>query len=78
MLTISRVPDVIKPVLDEYISMVQHRLPDLVTGVYILGSIALDAFNERLSDIDFMTLLNRSCTEDDLQQLEEIHQAMAG
>jgi hypothetical protein len=38
------------------------------------GSIALGAFNERMSDIDFITVLGRSPTSSDIAQLQAIHQ----
>lgn len=55
--------------------MIQQGLP--IAGLYIQGSIALDAFNERFSDIDFVAVLSRPCTEAEVQQLGQIHRQIA-
>lgn len=67
------IPSQAKPVLDDYAGRLQDRLPDLVTGLYLHGSVALGAFDPRLSDIDFLALLSRPCTKSDLACLAEIH-----
>lgn len=67
------VPTVILPVLDEYLELMEQRLPDLINAFYIHGSIALGAFNPACSDIDFVAMLNRHCTIDDMNSLREVH-----
>jgi len=47
-----------------------------VDAVYIQGSIALDAFNERSSDVDFLTLVGRQATESEMELLREIHRRL--
>jgi hypothetical protein len=44
-----------------------------VSAFYLVGSLALDAFNPRLSDIDFVAVLSRRATLADLAKLLEIH-----
>ncbi|MEO7910952.1 MAG: aminoglycoside adenylyltransferase domain-containing protein [Roseiflexaceae bacterium] len=48
-----------------------------MAACYLHGSIALDAFDPQLSDIDFITLGSRACTPDDIASLRTIHQAIA-
>jgi hypothetical protein len=71
-----RVPALIEPLLDEYLLLVETKLPGFLSGFYLQGSIAFEAFNERLSDIDFVALLSRGWNESDLAQLKEIHQSV--
>lgn len=73
----NRIPEVIKPLLDEYVSLLEQKLPGLVNGLYLHGSIALGAFNERMSDIDFIALCSRPCTPDDVEHLKQIHENIA-
>lgn len=70
------VPEVVKPLLDEYLALLEEKLPGLVGGFYLQGSLALDAFNVRLSDIDFIAFLNRDWTTRDLAELKAIHDTL--
>ncbi len=70
------VPKPICPLLQDYIGLLAYYVPDLTEACYLYGSIALDAFNERLSDIDFITVLRRSPTSCDITHLEAIHQTI--
>jgi hypothetical protein len=72
-----RIPEVIKPQLDEYITLLEQELPGFVNGLYLHGSIALGAFNERMSDIDFIALCSRPHTPDDVEQLRQVHGIVA-
>lgn len=49
---------------------------DLIEGVYLYGSIALGAFNEYKSDIDFIVLLKRPASVQELTSIKEIHTKM--
>lgn len=69
-------PEVIRPLLEEFLALMEERLPGLVGGFYLQGSIALGAFNERLSDIDFIAFLNRDWAAADLAELQKIHDAL--
>lgn len=68
-----KIPHAIQPVLDAYVAAVNQALPGLMTAFYLHGSIALDAFNPRFSDIDFITLVSRRCTGGDIERLRQIH-----
>lgn len=68
-----RVPEPIRPTLQAYISLVNQQLPGLMKAFYVEGSIALGGFNERLSDIDFVAILNRRATPTEIECLRGIH-----
>lgn len=72
----AEIPELIKPLLEAYITALESDLPDLMTGFYLHGSIALGAFNPNFSDIDFITVVNRRCTANDLERLTAIHQML--
>jgi hypothetical protein len=71
-----RIPQHIRPTLQDYLSLVNYRLPDLMKGLYVEGSIALGGFNEHFSDIDFVALLNRPPTHTEFAILRDIHVAV--
>ncbi len=74
--SIAEIPEVIKPLLEAYIAALEKELPGLMTGFYLHGSIALGAFHSHLSDIDFITVVSRRCTADDIERLKAIHKAI--
>ncbi|MBK9925821.1 MAG: DUF4111 domain-containing protein [Anaerolineales bacterium] len=71
-----RIPEPIHPILENYAVLTNKELPDLISGFYIVGSIALDGFNEQFSDIDFVTVLHRKANQVDLEKLAEIHKTI--
>jgi hypothetical protein len=71
-----RVPASIRPLLDDYVSLVNQHLPDLLRAFYLEGSIALGGFNERFSDIDFVAMLRRRINPSDIEALRHIHQVV--
>lgn len=73
----TRIPPAIRNLLNDYLALLDRQLPGLVTGLYLHGSSALDAFDENHSDIDFIAFLSRRATDDDAEQLRSIHQKIA-
>ena len=71
-----RIPELLAAPLDEYMGLINIELPGLMCGFYIQGSIALDAFNEHFSDIDFITVVGRVYSESDVERLKAIHQTL--
>lgn len=69
-----RIPEPVQPVLERYVACCQELFPQLLSGFYILGSIALGEFNRYYSDIDFLTILNDRMTLPDIEKLRNIHQ----
>jgi hypothetical protein len=66
-------PESVQPVLSDYIALVHEELPGLLTGVYLQGSLALNAFNPGLSDVDFISITSRRCAAADIDSLRAIH-----
>jgi len=73
----SRISLAIQPLLTNYLTEVDAALPGFVQGLYLHGSIALGAFNEQRSDIDFIAVISRMCTAADVECLAEVHQKLA-
>lgn len=71
-----RVSDPINPLLEEYLLLIEIKLPGFISAFYLDGSIALGAFNERLSDIAFIAFISRGWSEYDLTDLKEIHRTI--
>ena len=71
------IPALLHPLLNQYLGALDDQLPGLVEGCYIHGSLALDAFHSDQSDIDFVSVTSRSCTDDDIERLTDIHQTLA-
>ena len=45
-----RVPQPVQLTLREYLWLVNEHFPDLISAIYVVGSIAFGEFNERFSD----------------------------
>ena len=74
----SRIPEPVRPILKKYISLVEQKSPGLIRAFYIVGSIALNGFNERFSDIDFVAILDRPASPADVDSLRTLHKAYRG
>ena len=68
-----RIPEPIRPAIQDYIALVNQQIPGLMKAFYVEGSIALGGFNEHFSDIDFVALLNRQFTPTEFATLRNIH-----
>jgi hypothetical protein len=73
----SRIPPMLHPLLSDYQQLLGGELPSLVTGLYLHGSLALDAFNQDLSDIDYVAFISRDASAQDLKRLHFIHTTIA-
>jgi len=71
------VPIIVNEVLNDYIDLMNEHLPNVLEGVYIHGSIALNAYVNGSSDIDFITVTNRRLVDGDAKILTEIHKTVA-
>jgi hypothetical protein len=71
------IPRMVDEVLKDYINLFNEHLPETIEGLYIHGSIALNAYVDDSSDIDFITLTNRRLTEEDSEALSYIHTTIA-
>jgi len=68
-----RIPKSVRPILENYLSLTSNDLDGLISGLYIVGSIALGGFNEQFSDIDFVATLKRKVSQEDIEKLTAIH-----
>ena len=65
----------VQPLIDAYLKALEplrHRF----YGLYVYGSIALDAFEEQQSDIDLLALTQGEWTAGELEQFSAIHTAL--
>lgn len=74
----SHIPSDIQNLLDDFLSEINAQKANLLRGFYLYGSLAYGAYNPQKSDIDFIAILNRPCTEDDLKLLAETHAQIRG
>ncbi|MET1013848.1 MAG: aminoglycoside adenylyltransferase domain-containing protein [Paenisporosarcina sp.] len=72
-----QIPHNVQVILKDYISLVNERFPNLLEGVYLQGSIVLDAYVEGFSDIDFVSVTSRRLLEEDAEALFGIHSRIA-
>ena len=70
-----RIPPAIRPLLEHYRRGLA-ALPLSFPGVYLYGSVALGAFDERQSDIDVVALTGGPWTPEALTQLAALHQTL--
>jgi hypothetical protein len=64
---------VIDTVTRGYLAAADAALPGFVEGFYLVGSVALGAYQEGRSDIDAMVFTSRPVSPGDLGALREIH-----
>ncbi len=70
------IPDAAQRILVAYTEAL-NRVPGLVDGIFLHGSIVFGAFKPRLSDIDLITVVSRRCTSSDNAKLGAIHKAIS-
>jgi hypothetical protein len=70
-------PATVKSCLDRYQALLDQRVPQLVAAFYVHGSIALDAFDEGISDIDFIAVLSRAANHQEIGALEQVHHILS-
>jgi hypothetical protein len=67
-----RVPLAVRDMTEAYIEGLDKCLPGLIVGVYLHGSAALEAFDAQ-SDVDFLAIIRRKLTCEELVQLTDLH-----
>lgn len=67
----------IKNILNEYFRLIDAALPGTIEGFYIVGSIALNDYISRVSDIDFVAVSSEGLTEPELDLLTGLHLKLA-
>jgi hypothetical protein len=69
----TRLLQAVQPELEYYTKRMEEILPGFISAFYLHGSLALDAFNPRFSDIDFIAILSRKPAEQDIACLRQVH-----
>jgi hypothetical protein len=70
-------PAPLRPLLDGYLAQFDARLPGVLAGWYVLGSVALGEFHPTFSDVDFVALLARPLAPAEVAELSRLHQQLA-
>jgi hypothetical protein len=60
-----------------YLRLADRLLPDRVAGLYVVGSVAMQAYREARSDIDLVLVLDGPDRPDDLRRLALLHAGRA-
>lgn len=65
-----------RAVITRYLDEVDAAVPGFVEGLYVVGSIALGAWQNGQSDVDTLILTSRAADADELAVLAKIHAGM--
>ena len=71
------VPPTVTETVNRYLAQVDQLLPGVITGFYLVGSVALGAYRESRSDIDFVAVSDRGLSGAELRRLR-LHHARSG
>jgi Domain of unknown function (DUF4111)/Nucleotidyltransferase domain len=66
-------PEPAETVVARFLARLDRALPGVVTGFYVVGSIALGGFRPGRSDIDFVAVIDRPLTVRELTSLRRVH-----
>lgn len=73
----NNVPVDVQAFLHTYVNELKSTLPhEQVIGVYVYGSVALDAFHLETSDIDFVTVTKEELKKEEEDNLCELHKRL--
>jgi hypothetical protein len=75
--TSSSLPAGVKRCLERYQDLLGQFHPPIVEAFYVHGSIALGAYVEGQSDVDFIAILSRPADEAALRVLQQVHHTLA-
>ncbi|SFJ76358.1 MULTISPECIES: nucleotidyltransferase domain-containing protein [unclassified Bacillus (in: firmicutes)] len=71
------IPKEAKFLLDQYVNELQKIISkEKLIGVYLYGSLALDAFHPETSDIDFVTVMTEQVSEAEKVKIRELHKRL--
>lgn len=71
------IPEILIPMLNEYDKSLRENFPNKIFGIFIYNSVALGCFNEKSSDIDFITILNEEFENEDICIVEKVHRKIS-
>ncbi|MED1203412.1 aminoglycoside adenylyltransferase domain-containing protein [Heyndrickxia acidicola] len=72
-----KLPEEAEAIVREYVMLMEEAFPSQLEGLYIHGSIALDAYVPGLSDVDFIAITRKRLTERESRIISGIHQKLA-
>jgi predicted nucleotidyltransferase len=70
-------PAEVDRVVTRYLALIDAAAPGMVEGLYLVGSVALDDFHPRSSDVDFIAVSSEPVNEDARQALASVHADLA-
>lgn len=71
------IPKEIAPFIQEYVQLLHSNMPeDTILGIYLYGSISLGAYQVEKSDIDYICILKREMTKQEINKLKSLHSAL--
>ncbi|MUK87809.1 DUF4111 domain-containing protein [Ornithinibacillus sp. L9] len=73
----NRIPNVVLNLLNDYMYLWNERLPHTLEGLYLHGSIVLDAYTNNSSDIDFIAITKNRLSNDEIVVMTEIHKIIS-
>jgi hypothetical protein len=66
-------PDVVRTVCDAHAALLDERLPGLLEGLYLHGSLGFDGEFHGGSDIDFVAVTSRRPDDGEVEVLRQVH-----
>lgn len=69
-------PEVAAAVVTLFGELIDAALPGRLTGLYLVGSLALGDFRPGISDVDFVAVLDTPAVGSDLDALQRVHDAI--
>jgi hypothetical protein len=69
----SGLPTEVATAMSVYLGLTDERLPGRISGLYLVGSLALDDYRPGQSDIDFVAVTDAALTPAELEQLSRLH-----
>jgi Domain of unknown function (DUF4111) len=67
----------VQQIVADYLWHVDRALPGVVEGLYLVGSLALDDFHPRTSDIDFVAVCRHCLDDRAIRALRRVHARVA-
>jgi hypothetical protein len=66
-------PAEVATAMSAYLRLADERLPGRISGLYLVGSLALNDYRPRQSDMDFVAVTDTPLTPSELEQLNRLH-----
>lgn len=73
MISIPALPAEVARVISAHLRLTDESLPGQITGLYLVGSLALDDYQPGQSDIDFVAVTDTTLTPVQLARLGQLH-----